>query len=308
MTDEGHDLRPDDWDQFIGQEKVKNELDIRIEAARVDNRPLPHVLLATNPGYGKTTLAQLIATKLTDPFHSFVSPVQPRRLAAFFQSEWDGGVLFLDEIHRFSKADQENLLSLLEDGFFQLSDGRRIPVDWLTVIGATTEPHAVIPPLYDRFKVRPQFEDYDDAEMTLVVRGLAQRIGVSLNDDYCVALGRGSGGVPRIAQNLVLAARDLHQANADFSIKSILDLAGMDPDGLSNQHIEYLKLLAELGGQAGLSPISNMLRLHPSIVQNLEILLQKRNLILFGDRGRQLTQLGFKKVRPNTVVHRRRAA
>lgn len=290
MTDP---LRATDWSEFVGQDHLKERLDVHIRAAVLNESPLSHVLLSGPPGFGKTTLSSIIAHQLKDPFLSLTMPVKPVVLASMLR-QFEGGVLFLDEVHRATKSQQEDLLNLLEDGFLQCANGRRVHVKWLTVIAATTEPEKVIPALFDRFPIRPQFDPYTPVEMACIVGLMATKIGLDLEDDVIDGLASAAGGVPRNARQLVLAARDLSLVERrSVETSDVLSLCRVDPNGLTQAHTDYLNIVRSLGGQAGLDLISTMLRLHPSVIRDLERLLVARDLLMYGDRGRELTELGW---------------
>lgn len=309
MTDlaSGDPLRATRWADFVGQTDVKRRLAVHINAARSQRRMLDHVLLDGPPGFGKTTLAQIIAAELGDPFASLTMPVKPNAFASFLRQWSTGGVLLLDEIHRASASQQEDLLTLLQDGYLQLSNGRRIVTTGaLTVIGATTEPENVISPLYDRFPIKPTFVDYTNDEMGTIVEGMARTLHLTLDPTFAKMIGAATGGIPRNARSLVLALRDLRCDCDNVDISDLLSLCGVEADGLTTNHVEYLRTLSSLGGQAGLSALASMLRLHSSTVQNLERLLQKKGFIQYAPTGRELTQVGYQRI--NTVPTLRRLA
>lgn len=295
-TNSGDQLRANDWDAYVGQEQLKATLQLRIDAAVAGGRMLDHVFLAAGPGMGKTTIANLIATRLGDDLQMFVAgPSFNRKALIRLLRDWEGGVLFIDEIHRLSKQQQEDLLSLTEDGFIALDNGKRMYHNAITVIGATTEPEKVIAPLLDRFPIKPQFSDYSDAEMGQIVQGMASKLGLDLDRDFAIELGQATGGTPRNARQFVLAARDLEQLGRPVTVASILTLCSMDRDGLSDQHIVYLKALHELGGVSGMDKIANMTRLHPTTLTNLERVLVSKGFIVYTFAGRELTQAGSRK-------------
>jgi len=293
----GDPVRATTWNDYIGQPKLKKRLDVHIRAALAENRPLEHVLLTGPPGMGKTTIANIIAARLGDPFHVLSMPMKPAALASFFMEiEEEGGVVFMDEVHRASKSHQEDLLTLLEDGYLSNSSGRRIEAPWLTVIGATTEPENVLPPLYSRFPIVPRVEEYTLDEMERIITGMAAKLKVDLEEE-AGALARAAGGVPRAARQLVLAARALaittQQDNGVApTAAGVLAFCEIDPSGLTQNHLLYIDCLRKLGGKAGLAVIATMMRLHESVVRELERLLIGRELLTYGEKGRELTTKG----------------
>lgn len=282
--------RPTTWNEYVGQTKLKTRLMTHIAAAKASGRYLDHLLLAGPPGIGKTTLARLVAQEREHPFESMVMPVKIQVLHQIGRKFH--GVLFLDEVHRLPSKVQEELLSFLEDNYFQLSNGSRLETS-LTVVGATTEPGDIIPPLYDRFVLKPMFEPYSEVEMEQMVAGMAKRENVKLTKELTTGLAGAAAGIPRNARSLVLAARALHDSKQTVNVIAVLDLAGLTADGLSESHVEYLRILDALGGKAGLSPIATVLRLHPKVVTELERLLLEKECITFTSSGRELTGDGY---------------
>ena len=243
-------LRPRSWEEFVGQEGLKTRLDTHIRSALSRTRPLDHVLLATAPGMGKSTMAEVIASRLGDPFVAVSRPLTSVHLARVLQG-LEAGVLFLDEVHRLPKATQEDLLPLLEDGYLDTQQGR-VVLPWLTIIAATTEPEKIIPPLFDRFMIRPAFTAYSGGEMVRIVSGMALRAGAALSPETIAGVARAAGGVPRNARSLVVAARDLAEAHGTApSTEDILALVQVDPDGLSQNHLSYFDLKNAAGPGRG---------------------------------------------------------
>lgn len=292
---DGDPLRPS-WDEFIGQDPLKHRLDTHMAAAVKANRPLDHVFLAGPPGFGKTSMANIIAARVDDPLTSIKMPV---RQSAFLElvKRMEPGVLFIDEVHAAPKAQQEDLLTLLESGYLSTLHGTRVHVPWLTVIAATTEPEKVIAPLYDRFPIKPNFSPYTDDELGLIVTGMAKKVGVKLRPDDAIALGKAAGGTPRNCKTFVFAARDLRELTGKTpTAAAVLSLCEVEPDGLTQQHVAYLKCLNQTGGAAGLRTIGTHMRLHESVLRDLERLLIDHEFITYTERGREMTSLGFRKL------------
>lgn len=290
MVDE---LRVADWASFVGQEALKSRLDVHITAAVKQDRTLESILLVGPPGFGKTSLASIIGGRLSVDVTEYTMPLEERIMVQVVTRT--SGVLLLDELHRASARQQEQLLPLLEFGYVQDRRGHRYPALDLTVIGATTEPEKVITPLYDRFDIKPDFDDYSDEEMGAIVAGMAIRSGVVMEHEMAEELGRATGGTPRRARQFVLATRDLLASGADAAAEDVLALCRVDPSGLTQQHKQYLAAIEKLGGVAGLRTLQTVLRLGEPVVRELERLLVKQELVTYTDRGRELTPQGYRK-------------
>jgi len=297
MTDT---LRVTSWKDFVGQDKLKERLDVHIKAARLNQRLLEHVLLVGPPGFGKTSLGVIIAKRLDKNLLEHTMPLDLRMMITICRTF--RGVLLLDEIHRGSTKEQESLLPLLEFGYIQDRRGNKYIANdsesiGITIIGATTEPEKLIPPLYDRFSIRPDFDDYTPEEMGRIVINMAQKAGVRLEPLTAESLGRATGGIPRRARQFVLAARDLEALGKPNFAADILALCRIDEDGLSFQHHQYLLALDRAGGVSGLKPLQNLLRLNETVVRELERLLLKHQYIMYASTGRELTGDGYKKIK-----------
>lgn len=301
-------LRPTTLGDYIGQPRLKAELDVQINAAYKQVRSFPHLLLAAPPGAGKTTLAALIAGRLSDSFTRLVMPVTERVLARHFQD--CNGILLLDELHRMSRTAQESLLTVIEDGYFQLQSGRSIELEALTIIGATTEPHKIIRPLWDRFEAAggvPAWEPYTEEDLAAIISGMAHRCGVDIDEATAAAYGRASAGTPRLGAKFVKRHADLaFSLGRNPTATETLEQLRMTEDGLGSYHLRYLQVLDSLGGKRGVETITSLLRLPASIVEDLEILLVTQGYIDFTPGGREITTKGTRLVRPAPTSHRGR--
>jgi Holliday junction DNA helicase RuvB len=283
-------LRPQDWDDYIGQETLKKRLKISINGALSRQTYLDPVLLVAPPGYGKTSLAKLIADELMEDFHAYVMPLKPKALQkAILENK---GVIFLDELHRLPKKDQEILLYPLEDKEIHFDDGKVFKLEEPpTFVGATTELRDLIEPLRDRFTHKPKFDLYTDQEMARIVRQMARGVGIrNLSDEDALALGKASAGVPRQARTLVQMARDLGTTNPN----RVLSAAGITPDGLTEDHVDYVLALDKLGHIAGVDVLANYTGQPKDVIVKLEKLLLRKGMIDYSQKGRVLTTKGYK--------------
>lgn len=308
-----NELRPSTFDDFIGQEKLKRNLMVYIEDALVQKKPLPHMLLVSEPGQGKTTLAALIAAEVGDPLTVFdLSKSHPGMLASFIR-RFKGGMIFCDEWHRATKHQQEEMLELLDEGYVSTPGGGRVFVGgWMTILAATTEPELIPRAIMDRFAFCPEFEAYSDEEMALIVLGMAGKIGRGMDDEVARVLGAASAGVPRQARNLVGAWDALSSGRGEEDGKvtadEVLDLSDVYADGLTKAHLRVLQTLERMDGTAGQAALCNVLALHPKTLGSLEKLLYRRDYIIYTPRGREITSQGFARLQPAeaTATVRRR--
>lgn len=298
-TSTPHGLASLTWDGFIGQQAALRELRVRTISAAKRGAPVPPVLLVGPGGTGKTTLANLVAQELDRPLVTFTKP--PANTNDLIDELWMAreGVVFFDEVHLFTKRAQHDLMSLTEPP--HVLQGRwTLDFPNLTVIAATTEPAALTGPLLSRFECKPAWQPYTRHEMVQIVRGMAERADLREGDvtaELTVTLAEASAGVPRQARALVMAARDLAYAGEEVTGAAVLSLCHIQPDGLTDDHIRYLNLLAsQRGGTAGKEALATILDMAPAQVRVTERLLVERRLIALTGTGRQITPEGRNRV------------
>lgn len=306
-----HELEgPQSWDAFIGQDRVKVQLRIHIDSALKRGKALDHVLLASGmPGVGKTTLAHLVAKEMGAYLMKLVPPFHKDTLVEAATELGDGGVLFIDEIHKMADNGPqmaELLLHALEEGRMYTNDGAKDLAD-ITIIGATTDAGKLPETILDRFVIKPHFEAYTVWDLSLITAQFAGRYGAPIDDEVIVSIAAACRGVPRVARELVMAGRDLsiHYGRSCTS-RELFEFKQMDPDGTTVAHRHYLLALYRNFGRksvhgveyiAGESSLRKVLRETKGGLENLERFLLEQGLIDQTPSGRRLTAEGIEKAR-----------
>ena len=296
-------LRPRRMAEFVGQREVKEHLAIMLEAARMRSQPIDHVLLAGPPGLGKTTLAGIIAAEMGVQMHITSGPTLERAgdLAAILTKLGEGDVLFIDEIHRLSRAVEEILYPAMEDFQLDIVVGKgpaassiRLPLPPFTLVGATTRTGMITGPLRDRFGFIARLDYYEDDELEAIVRRAAGILDVSVSDEGAWEIARRSRGTPRIANRLLRRVRDYAQVRGDGTInkdtaRTGLAVFGVDERGLDKVDRAILTAICQQfrGGPVGLSTVAISVGEQTETVEDVyEPFLIQQGLLARTPRGR----------------------
>ena len=303
-------LRPRRIDEFVGQQKVKDQLAIFIEAARRRGQPLDHVLFAGPPGLGKTSLAQIVAEELEVPFVMTAGPALERKgdVAAFLTALEPHSVFFVDEIHRLPRALEETFYPAMEDRKLPITVGqgagaRVVTLDLppFTLIGATTRTGLLTTPMRDRFGVFHRLEHYDIHDLATIVLRSAGITGCEVQQAGAVEIARRSRGTPRVANRLLHRVRDFAEVKSDGRITDdvaaeALDLFEVDAAGLDRLDRVLLQLICEKfgGGPVGLSTLAAALgEAEDTIEDVIEPYLLSQGFLQRTPRGRVVTAAAF---------------
>jgi Holliday junction DNA helicase RuvB len=301
-------LRPRTLGDFVGQERVKEQLSIALEAAGARGDALDHVLLAGPPGLGKTSLAQIVRNELGVGIRQVAGPGLERKdIAAILSSLEPRDVLFVDEIHLMSRAAEEILYPALEDFRLDIVVGqgpaaRTLTLDLppFTLVGATTRTGLLTTPLRDRFGLTFRLDLYDARQLSAIVRRSARILGVQIADDAAELVAARSRGTPRIANRILRRVRDVAEVRHQGAVTTLvaeeaLALLEVDGAGLERFDRELLRCVVERfgGGPVGLSTLAVALGEEPETIEDVyEPYLLQLGFLQRTPRGRVVTDLG----------------
>ena len=303
-------IRPESIEEYIGQKDVKENIKVFIEAAKMRNEPLDHVLLYGPPGLGKTTLAFIIAHELGVNIKTASGPSIERTgdLAAILSSLEPGDVLFIDEIHRMPRYIEEILYPAMEDFSLDIivgSEGnsRNIKIDLppFTLVGATTRAGDLSAPLRDRFGITAKLEFYTEEELTEIVNRTSRVLNCNIDNDASHELAKRSRGTPRIANRLFKRVRDfamVEEKDIDMEVTlKALDKLKVDKYGLDNTDHELLEAIINKfnGGPVGVEAIASSIGEEVTTIEDVhEPYLLQQGLLKRTSRGRVVTDYAYK--------------
>ena len=308
-------IRPQVFDKYIGQEKIKQIVKIYIEAAKKRNEPLEHMLFYGPPGLGKTTIACIIANEMNKKIHILTGPniEKPKDIVSVLMNVEDGDIVFIDEIHRINRVVEEMLYPAMEDFIIDIkidesncnSEIIRLNLPRFTLIGATTRVGMLSSPLRDRFGLINRMEYYTNDELSLIVKNSAKILNISINKESCLEIAKRSRGTPRLANRLLKQVRNFAEVKYNNKITKqvvyeVLDFVGIDNCGLDDNDIRYLTSIHTIGNgkPVGLTTLSSAISEDIGTIEDVyEPFLITEGFLNKTPRGRQLTDKALKHLR-----------
>lgn len=308
--DADRDLRPQHMHDMVGQREVYARVQIVVDAAAKRGEPLGHLLFDGPPGLGKTTFAMCIPRDLGVGFQiaSGANLAAPKDLIPYLTNAEERSILFIDEIHRMSKAVEEFLYPAMEDFRIDLTLGEGVNARTInmqlrpfTLIGATTRTGLISAPLRDRFQMREHLDFYTVDELAEIIRRNAVKLRVEIAGDACMEIASRSRSTPRLANNRLRWVRDYALSKADGRItlpvaRAALDMLGVDPGGLDPQDRKYLETIARVfgGGPVGVEAVAHTINVPAdTLADEVEPYLLRSELLVRTPRGRRLTARAF---------------
>jgi Holliday junction DNA helicase RuvB len=314
-------LRPRRIDEFVGQDRIKEQLALLVDGARARGETVDHLLFSGPPGLGKTTLAGIVSNELGVGFQPTSGPAldRPGDLAAILTNLEPGDVLFVDEIHRMPRAVEEVLYPALEDFKLDVVLGKgpsarsiRLDLPRFTLVGATTRPGRITLPLRERFGFSPRLDYYSVEDLRAIVQRSAGILGVTIEEDGTHEIAQRSRGTPRVANRLLRRVRDFAEVRHDGNVTSDVARAGLelfevDEQGLDKLDLAILSTVVEKfgGGPVGLSTLSAAVGEETDTIEDVvEPYLLQLGLLQRTPRGRVATERAYRHlgVSPDGVL------
>lgn len=311
-----NNIRPKGFDDYIGQDNIKESLRVSINASKKRNVPLDHILFYGPPGLGKTTLAQVIANELKSNIRITSAPTleRPRDIIGILMNLDEGDVLFIDEIHRMNRVTEEILYPVMEDYILDITSGKiqtskimRFPVKKFTLIGATTKAGSISGPLRDRFGIIHRLEFYNDDDLAKVAKRTSKVLNIKISDDAAYEIARRSRGTPRITNRFVKRVCDYAIVNGNSEIdinivKIALNALNIDDYGLDNISRKLLETIIQKfqGGPVGIETLAAILYEDVKTIEEVyEPFLIQKGFLERTSRGRCASKLAYKHLKIN---------